>query len=142
MALIKRLSLMIAFSLSLFSASSFAQDYSEGAIADRIAPIGDVYIDGEIVTASSKQAPAAPAGPRSGESIYNTFCVACHGSGLLGAPKKGDAAAWEPRVAQGQETLINHAILGFNSMPAKGTCSNCSDEEIASTVAFLIKDLY
>ena len=51
-ALIKRLSLMIAFSLSLFSASSFAQDYSEGAIADRIAPIGDVYIDGEIVTAS------------------------------------------------------------------------------------------
>ena len=142
MALIKRLSLMIAFSLSLFSASSFAQDYSEAAIADRIAPIGDVYIDGEIVTASSKQEPAAPAGPRSGESIYNTFCVACHGSGLLGAPKKGDAAAWQPRVAQGQETLTNHAINGLNSMPARGTCADCSDEEIAATVAFLIKDLY
>ena len=141
MTLIKRLSLIIALSISLFTASSFAQDFSEAAITDRIAPIGDVYIDGEIITASSKPE-VVPTGPRSGESIYNTFCVACHGSGVLGAPKKGDAAAWEPRVAQGQETLINHALNGFNSMPARGSCSNCSDEEIAATVAFLTKDLY
>ena len=141
MILIKRLSLLIALSMSLLSASTIAQDLSEEAIANRIAPIGDVYIDGEIVTASVKKA-AAPSGPRTGESIYNTFCVACHGSGVLGAPKKGDADAWEPRVAQGQDTLVNHAINGFNSMPARGTCADCSDEEIAATVAFLIKDLY
>ena len=142
MALIKHLSLFIVLSMSLLSASSIALDFSEGAIADRIAPVGDVYIDGEIVTASSKQPASAPAGPRSGETIYNTFCVACHGTGLLDAPKKGDAVAWEPRVAQGQETLIKHAMEGLNSMPAKGTCSSCSNDEIASTVKFLIKDLY
>ena len=142
MTLIKRFSLFIALSITVLSASSFAQDFSEGAIADRIAPIGDVYIDGEIKTASSKQTSDTPAEPRSGESIYNKYCVACHGTGVLDAPKKGDADAWEPRVAQGQDTLIKHAIEGFNSMPAKGSCSNCSDDEIASTVKFLIKDLY
>ena len=49
--------------------------------------------------------------------------------------------SWEPRVAQGEETLINHAIQGFNAMPARGTCADCSDDEIAATVKFLIKDL-
>ncbi len=142
MILIKRLSLFIALSLSLFSAPSFTQDLSEEAIANRIAPIGDVYIDGEIETASAGNDSSEPAGPRSGEKIYNTYCVACHATGAVGAPIKGDANAWEPRVAQGEETLITHAIQGFNAMPARGTCSDCSDDEIASTVKFLIKDLY
>tara|TARA_R110001583_G_scaffold6499_2_gene32833 strand:- start:20408 stop:20836 length:429 start_codon:yes stop_codon:yes gene_type:complete len=140
--LIKRLSLLIAFSMSIFSATSFAQDLSDEAIASRIAPISDVYIDGEIATASTANNSDEPAEPRSGEKVYNTFCVACHGTGAAGAPIKGDAVAWEPRVAQGQETLIKHAIAGFNAMPAKGTCSNCSDDEIASTVKYLIKGLY
>lgn len=142
MTLIKRISLFIAFSVSLFSASSFAQDLSAQAIADRIAPVGDVYIDGEIATASAGGDSGEPAGPRSGEKIYNTFCVACHGTGAAGAPKKGDAVAWEPRVAQGEETLTKHAISGLNAMPPRGTCGDCSDDEIASTVKFLIKDLY
>ena len=66
MILIKRLSLFIALSLSLFSAPSFTQDLSEEAIANRIAPIGDVYIDGEIKTASAGNDSSEPAGPRSG----------------------------------------------------------------------------
>jgi len=127
--------------ISLFSASSLAQDFSEGAIADRIAPIGDVYINGEIETASSNTAPSEPVGPRSGEDVYSTFCIACHGTGLLDAPKKGDAAAWAPRLAQGEATLIKHAINGFNAMPAKGTCTNCSEDEIIATIHFLTKGL-
>ena len=142
MILIKRFSLFIALSVSLFSITSFAQALSEGAIADRIAPIGDVYIDGEIVTAATATASSESTGPRSGEKIYNTFCVACHGTGAAGAPIKGDPVIWEPRVAQGEETLVNHAIQGFNAMPARGTCADCSDEEITATVKFLIKDLY
>ena len=54
---------------------------------------------------------------------------------------KGDAAAWAPRIAKGEETLLNHAINGFNAMPAKGTCSNCSDDEILATIQFLTKGL-
>lgn len=142
MTLIKRLSLLIALSVSLFSATSFAQDLSDQAVASRIAPISDVYIDGEIATASTANNSDEPAEPRSGEKIYNTFCVACHATGAAGAPIKGDAVAWEPRVAQGEATLIKHAIAGFNVMPARGTCANCSDDEIASTVKYLIKGLY
>ena len=143
--LIKRTSLLIGLTMSLFSASAFAQSLSETAIAERIIPVGDVYLDGNIGIASEQIVSveaAQPAGPRSGEKIYNTYCVACHGSGVLGAPMKGDAAAWEPRIAQGSETMLRHAINGYNSMPANGTCSDCTDDDIASTIAFLTKGLY
>lgn len=141
MNLIKRITLLIGLTISLFSTAGFAQDLSEAAIADRIAPVGNVYLDGQIVTAKQDTGASEPAGPRSGEKIYNTYCVACHGTGAAGAPKKGDAAAWQPRIAQGSETLLKHALEGFNAMPAKGTCSNCSEEEIASTIAFLTNGL-
>nr|WP_232785025.1 cytochrome c5 family protein [Psychromonas sp. MB-3u-54] len=139
MNLIKRITLLMGLTISLFSTAGFAQDLSEAAIAERIAPVGSVYLDGEIMTA--QQEPTEPAGPRSGEKIYNTYCVACHGSGVLGAPKKGDADAWQPRIAQGAETLLKHALEGFNSMPAKGTCGDCSEQEIVSTIAFLTNGL-
>uniref|UniRef100_UPI00326383E6 c-type cytochrome n=1 Tax=Psychromonas algarum TaxID=2555643 RepID=UPI00326383E6 len=142
MSLIKRLSLFIALSMSLFSTLSFAQDLSEEAIAHRISPVGDVYLDGEVATASSGGDSGESAGPRSGEKIYNSFCVACHGTGAVGAPIKGDAAAWAPHIAKGEETLIKHAITGFNAMPPRGTCNDCTDEEITETVKFLTKGLW
>ncbi|HEY7865706.1 MAG TPA: cytochrome c5 family protein [Psychromonas sp.] len=141
MNLIKRITLLIGLTISLFSTAGFAQDLSEAAIADRIAPVGSVYLDGEIMTAKQDVDSAEPAGPRSGEKIYNTYCAACHATGVLGAPKKGDADAWQPRIAQGPETLLKHALEGFNSMPAKGTCSDCSEQEIVSTIAFLTNGL-
>jgi len=136
--LIKRITLLVGLTVSLSTVSAFA----DTAIAERIAPVGDVYLDGEIATASTASAKAEPAGPRSGEQIYNTYCVACHGTGVAGAPKKGDALAWESRAAQGEGVLVEHAIKGFNAMPAKGTCADCSDEEITATVQFLLKGLF
>ncbi|WP_413701220.1 c-type cytochrome [Psychromonas sp. KJ10-10] len=137
--LIKSITLLIALTVSLFSATVFAQTMAESDIAERIAPVGDVYLDGEIATASVASQPEEPAGPRSGEKIYNTYCVACHATGVAGSPIKGDALAWAPRIGQGEEVLIQHAINGFNAMPARGTCMDCSDEEIAETVRFLIQ---
>lgn len=142
MQLTKRITLLIGLTAILFSATVFSQTMAEGDIEERIAPVGNVYLDGEIVTASTASAPGEPAGPRSGEKVYNTYCVACHGTGAAGAPIKGDAAAWVDRVAQGEEILIKHAIAGFNAMPARGTCGDCSDEEMTATVQFLIKGLY
>jgi len=136
--LIKRITLLAGLAISLSTSSVFA----DTAIAERIAPIGDVYLDGEIVTANTATASSEPAGPRSGEKIYNTYCVACHGTGVAGAPKKGDAVAWEPRAAQGESVLVKHAIEGFNAMPARGTCADCSDEEVIATVQFLLKGLF
>ncbi len=57
----------------------------------------------------------------------------------MGAPKKGDAAAWEARVAQGMDVLLDHAIKGFNAMPPKGTCMACSDDEIKAAIDFMLE---
>ncbi|MEI6897610.1 MAG: cytochrome c5 family protein [Psychromonas sp.] len=137
MPLFKCITLLIALTTSLFTVAAVANT----SIADRIAPVGDVYLEGEIVTASTASAPSEPAGPRSGEKIYNTYCIACHGTGVAGSPIKGNADAWGPRIAGGKDQLIKHALEGFNAMPARGTCTDCSDDEIIATVAFLIKGL-
>lgn len=126
---------LIAISLLMMTNSAFAYDMSEKAIADRIAPIGQVVLSNQQATPETASAPSEAKTP---EGIYNTFCVACHGTGVAGAPKLGDKAAWEPRIAQGRDILNNHALQGFNAMPAKGTCMDCSDEEIIKTIDYMI----
>lgn len=103
-------------------------------IEKRIQPVGQVYLAG-----SAPKAAAAPTGPKSGADVYQASCFACHGTGAMGAPKKGDAAAWEPRTAKGMDVLLEHAIKGFNAMPPKGTCMACSDDEIKAAIEFMIK---
>ncbi|WP_299316474.1 c-type cytochrome [uncultured Halomonas sp.] len=76
-----------------------------------------------------------------GEPIYNQACMACHMTGAAGAPIKGDAAAWGPRLEQGMETLYDHSINGFNAMPAKGGFMNLSDDEVKAAVDFMIDAL-
>lgn len=126
----------VALTLSL---SVNASDLSDD-VKQRIAPIGDVYLAGAQPTA-----PVVPAGPRSGADIYQTTCFGCHGTGAGGAPKKGDAAAWGPRVAQGMDVLFDHAWNGFTGstgvMPARGTCMNCSEDEIKDTIKFITEGL-
>ena len=68
----------------------------------------------------------------SGEKISQVNCILCHGAGVMGAPKIGDAAQWEARIAQGKDKLIDHAIKGINMMPAKGGNAAVSDEEVAA----------
>lgn len=110
---------------------------TEKAIADRIKPAGAVCVEGD---ASCAGAVAAAGGaPRSGDAVYNASCMACHGTGAGGAPKLGDKAAWAPRIAQGVDTLVKHAIGGFNAMPAKGLCMTCSDDEIKAAVEHMVK---
>ncbi|WP_112478717.1 c-type cytochrome [Vibrio variabilis] len=121
-----------------FSTASFAADVSQeeyDAIAERIKPVGGVYLAG------SEPVAAEPTGPRDGATVYNTFCTACHSIGVSGAPKTGDAADWAPRIAQGKDVLADHAINGFNAMPAKGSCMDCSDQEIIDAIEHMIAGL-
>ncbi|MEZ8083120.1 c-type cytochrome [Enterovibrio norvegicus] len=130
---LRRLAVSAVTALSLVSAVH-AADMSEEAIAERIAPVGSVYLEGEAPVETA----AVPSGPRAGDAVYNTYCMACHSTGAAGAPKAGDAAAWEPRLAQGKDTLLSHAINGFNGMPAKGTCMDCSDDEIVAAIDHML----
>jgi cytochrome c5 len=112
-----------------------AQDMSDDAIKARIQPVGNVHIAGV-------KAPGnANAGPRSGADIYAKSCVACHTSGVLGAPKLQDAADWAPRLEKGFDAIWQSAIKGINAMPPMGTCSSCSDDDIKAAIEYMIEGL-
>lgn len=112
----------------------------EEQILERIEPVGKVCLEGEDCGTAAPAA-ASSDGPRSGEDVYAAACQACHASGVAGAPVSGDAEAWSARVDKGMETLIDHAINGFNAMPPKGGCGSCSDEEIQAAVEFMVEQV-
>jgi cytochrome c5 len=87
--------------------------------------------------AVADEAPAS-SGSISGEKIVQANCAMCHAAGLMNAPKIGDAGQWAPRIAQGKETLISHAINGIRTMPAKGGNAALSDEEVAAAVVHMV----
>lgn len=72
-----------------------------------------------------------------GEELYNKQCMACHATGLLNAPKYGDAAAWAPRIAQGKETLYDHSANGYKQMPAQAT-NGVTEEQIHAAVDYMV----
>lgn len=77
-----------------------------------------------------------------GESIYKSKCIVCHGSGVAGAPKLGDKAEWEARIAQGNAVLFQHAIEGFKGdkgyMPPKGGYMNLGDNDVSLAVQYMV----
>lgn len=73
-----------------------------------------------------------------GEKIYTTACVACHGAGVLNAPKFGDKALWEPRIAKGMQTLYTNSINGIAMMPARGGNAALKDEEMKAAVDYMV----
>ena len=68
---------------------------------------------------------------------YDKSCKVCHDSGAAGAPKTGDAAAWEPRMAKGMEVLVASVNNGLNAMPPKGMCFDCSDAEYTALIEYM-----
>jgi cytochrome c5 len=112
----------------------------EDEIRSRIAPVGSVCVQGEDCGETAAPAQAASSGPRAAGEVYSSACAACHDTGAAGAPKKGDTGAWSSRIDKGLDTLVSHAINGFNAMPAKGGCSSCSDEEIKVAVELMVED--
>lgn len=130
----------------LFSVQGFAMsDEEKQAISDRIQPVGVVCIEGGegCGDAPVAAAPAPAAAPvasaaKSGEEVYNAKCSACHASGAAGAPILGNKDQWTKRIAAGNDALYDHAIKGFNAMPAKGMCMDCSDDEIKATVDYMV----
>lgn len=130
-----------SFTLVAFAGIAAAKHLSEKSVDERLKPVHSVYVEGDEVPVVANAAPVSevPAGPRTADDIYKSYCSACHASGVAGAPVVGDAAAWAPRVDQGMELLLNHAINGLNAMPPRGTCADCSDEEIQAVVELMIK---
>jgi cytochrome c5 len=73
-----------------------------------------------------------------GKATYDAKCGVCHAAGVAGAPKLGDKAAWEPRIATGMDAMLAIAVSGKGAMPPKGTCMDCSDDDLKAAIQYMI----
>lgn len=120
-------------------------------VAARIAPDGAVYAGdtGRAAMQAAAEAAAKAAasqvaygGTTDGKAIFDHLCSSCHTPGIAGAPKVGDKTAWAPRLAEGIDTLIKHAIEGYhgpdgNFMPPKGGNPALTDEQVTNAVHWM-----
>ena len=141
---------VLAAKMSAATQDVYTRDTAEyqAAVAERIAPVGQVYLPGEeqqasapVVEAVAKPEPVATA--MTGPQVYNTACLACHSTGVGGAPVVGDAAQWADRIARGTDALYNNAIYGFDGdaptpMLPKGGRVDLSDEEVQAAVDYMV----
>ena len=118
--------------------SSNSETMVENSVLERIKPVGEVRIDTSTQVASAEIVETAV---RSGEEIYNSKCAGCHTSGVMGSPKFASLEDWAPRIDLGLEKLTLSAIAGKGGMPAKGTCMDCSDNDIKITVQYVLDSL-
>ena len=107
-------------------------------MSERLAPVGEISLVGEVSNAPAADSSGSSGGSRSGEDVYNTSCKTCHGSGMAGAPKYGAPEQWTARLEKGIDTLYTHAIQGFQGMPPKGLCMDCSDDELKASVDYML----
>lgn len=111
------------------------------AVQENIAPYAHEAIAGQdnsaLAALGAPRSEAAADVPSSGDQAFTKVCSACHGTGVNGAPKVGDHAAWGPRIAQGKEALYTHAIAGKGNMPARGG-TTWPDATIRMTVDYMV----
>jgi cytochrome c5 len=106
------------------SLGGVTQETRDKALAARIQKIGSVEIrDANRVL-------------KSGEEVFKAVCTGCHTTGVSGAPKFGDAAAWGPRITTGFDALLHSALKGKGNMPAQGG-GDLDDMEIANAVVYM-----
>lgn len=77
-----------------------------------------------------------------GKAVYEKGCRVCHTSGLAGAPKFADKAAWKDRIATGLANLEKNAINGMEGysgkMPARGGNPKLTDDDVKAAVAYMV----
>ena len=154
-ALIIGIYLLVMFAVGSYGSRSMKDEaaMSPEAVAKRLAPVAKVAVD-----PNAPSVPAAPAAPAAttanvavtappaagktaaagdGKATYDKVCHVCHATGLAGAPKFGDKAAWAPRIAQGKDALHASALKGKGAMPAKGGNPALSDADVIAAVDYM-----
>ncbi|MEK2600180.1 c-type cytochrome [Burkholderia arboris] len=113
-------------------AAASGADASNAQAAAAMAAIAAIPKAGEKPAA----APAADAAT-AGKALYSSTCVACHGAGVLGAPKFGSKEDWAPRLKDSMDSVYNYALHGKGAMPPKGG-SNASDADVKAAVDYMV----
>ena len=110
-------------------AARFSNDHNPDTLAQ---------IPGDTLLVLSSNAIPAVDESLIGIAVYNRACVACHGTGVANAPKLGDRAAWKPRIAQGIDRLLVTSVAGMGAMPPRGTCADCSDDDLKAAIEYML----
>ena len=154
------LGLLVTFAILMFALARYVGKHEQNvqvlndpmlqsSVQMRTAPPVRVAVAGQDNSALKIEAISSNAGATAvlatftnGTEVYEGACKACHGAGLAGAPKAGDATAWAPRIAKGKATLYEHALKGFTGtagvMPAKGGRTDLSDDLIKEAVDHIV----
>ena len=127
--------MIIIFGIILAIAVVVSMVLAKPAGEEPVPVVANVEANIKPVAAVEVAAPVTEHVAKSGAEVVKGVCAMCHAAGLMNAPKIGDNAQWAPRIAQGYETLVSHAVNGIRTMPAKGGNPDLSDAEIAAAVA-------
>lgn len=101
---------------------------SDDVLSQRIKPVGQVTVEKQEKPLES-----------TGKATYERFCIICHENGLAGAPKFQNQSDWQPRLTKRTlDDLLASSIKGLNAMPAKGTCIECTDEDLNAAISYML----
>jgi len=142
---------IVANLLAFFTQSSKRDQFQMARLEERLKPVAAVNTSAAAAKQAASQpsssqgggsssgASSGPAHPWPGHVVYEKVCSACHATGVAGAPKYGDKAAWAPRAKKGLATLVDHAVNGFKAMPPKGGHSSLTKQEVQNDVEYMLK---
>ena len=157
-ALIIGIYLLVQFAVGAYGGRSLKDDPSmtDAAVAKRLAAVATLAIDPNAPAPAAATPVAAPAtagvapvippptakpaaaAAGGGKATFDSICTTCHGTGLAGAPKFGDKAAWAPRIKTGTAALYNSALHGKGAMPPKGGNPGLSDADVKAAVDYMV----
>ncbi|NYT44107.1 cytochrome c5 family protein [Alcaligenaceae bacterium] len=130
------------------NAAAIEQPAAATAAAPAAAPAPQAAAPAAEAPAPAAQEAAAPAPAAdtaavdpAGKKVYESVCFACHTSGIAGAPKLGDKAAWAKFIDTGMDTMLQNAIRGVGAMPPRGG-SQASDEEIKAAIEYMVQAVH
>lgn len=133
--------IIIAFTITIFGCSP--KEEASPAATTPSAPVAPAVPAAPVaVTPAATPAPATAPANAIGKSVYGKVCSLCHAANVGGAPKPGDKADWEPRLATGRETLYKHALESYTGgkgfMPARGASPSLTDDEVKAAVDYMV----
>jgi len=82
----------------------------------------------------SKPFSANPADVSAGRDTVNRTCVACHGTGVMGAPRSGHPEQWKERLSLGLDTLAERSAKGYKACPPRGGDYLLTDDQVRAAV--------
>lgn len=142
----KLFTLIISFALVSFIVASCGGDSAKANDANKDADNTEVKVEDNAVV---EDEPAAESDElaqefQKGKEVYDKICYTCHKAGIAGAAKLDDKERWEESAAKGKEALystVKNGVTGdYGVMPAKGSCADCSDEELQAAVDYMLHE--